>query len=77
MTQRKYAKRKARQTYRHMDTVMANLLELGELFEKDHPDLTESLTAIAQAVHMIQITLENWYTQVWGKAPNDWYSDAP
>lgn len=76
-TQRKYAKRKTRQIYRHLDTVMANLLELSEIFEDDHESQAAALSQIAQVTLVVQDLVEKWYEMVWGSVPADWYGDAP
>jgi len=76
MGKRRYAKRKARQTYRHMDTVMENLLDLKDMFAEDHEDLAAMLQSIMELQLMTQQILEKWYVRCWGAAPSDWNADS-
>lgn len=75
MKAKRYAKRKTRQAYRNLDAAMDKLLQLGELFESDHPDLADQLGIIATTILFAQQTLRQWYKLCWGSEPSDWYAD--
>lgn len=76
MSNKRYAKRKARQAYRQMDGVMVKLLELAETFEVDHADLAANLQAISKSILMTQNTFVQWYVKAWGREPGDWYAEV-
>lgn len=71
----RWAKRKARRLYRRMDTTMEQVLELGEIFEKDHPEHMAVLESIAKTILIAQANLTTFYKLTWGRLPGDWYMD--
>ena len=72
--ERRYAKRNTRSIYKYMDETMANLLELAEIFEKQHPPEAQMLRVIAKVILHAQQLLSRWYEHVWGRVPKGWYT---
>jgi len=74
-TQSKWAKRKARRIYSKMDTLLADMMSLRELYEGTHPDLDAGIEAAAHGVLIAQQLWETWYLTTWGRIPDDWHMD--
>lgn len=76
MGRARYSKRKTRQIYRRLDTVMADLLLLADIFKELHPPLALYLELTAKATLKIQEMVVKFYAKAWDSPPGDWYSDA-
>lgn len=70
--ERKYAKRKARRVYDHMDKTILYCLDLADTFGEGYELESRGILAIDKLILAAQNMLYRWYTHVWGKAPDAW-----
>lgn len=70
------AKRTSRSMYRQMDKLMRMLLELKDVFTKDHPEMGAVVEQCAVGINLSQDLLVMLYVAAWGTEPSDWYRDA-
>jgi len=65
-------KRVLAQAYNHLDYAVSDILELEELFRKDHPMYADVLLGMTTGVSLLQQAINRFVTEVWGYAPQDW-----
>jgi hypothetical protein len=68
---KKAMKRKAAQSVNHLMQAVECVMELRDIFEKDHPTYAKLFTMIVDAIGMVIKELVNTYTQAWGYFPTD------
>lgn len=67
-------KRKAAQIYMGLERAMVATLELKEIFDPVHPELSVALDAVLAGCSMNQELLTKFWTEAWGQEVIRWES---